>query len=58
MAQNVDVAGGFMLLINTTLSNQLKNLAATDPLTGLMNRRSLDIEIARQLANEQGMVNA
>ncbi|WMW80831.1 GGDEF domain-containing protein [Undibacterium cyanobacteriorum] len=43
----------FMLLINTTLANQLKNLAATDPLTGLMNRRSLDMEITRQLANEK-----
>lgn len=43
----------FMLLINTTLSNRLIALAATDALTGLMNRRSLDQEITRQLANEK-----
>lgn len=52
MAQ-MSMSLAFMLLINTTLSNQLKNLAATDPLTGLMNRRSLDMEITRQLANEK-----
>lgn len=43
----------FMLLINTSLANRLKELAATDALTGLMNRRSLDQEIARQLASQK-----
>ncbi len=43
----------FMLLINTSLANRLIALAATDALTGLMNRRSLDLEITRQLANEK-----
>lgn len=52
MAQ-MSMSLAFMLLINTTLANRLIALAATDALTGLMNRRSLDLEITRQLANQK-----
>ena len=52
MAQ-MSMSLAFMLLINTSLANRLIALAATDALTGLMNRRSLDQEITRQLANEK-----
>ncbi|MBC3882001.1 diguanylate cyclase [Undibacterium sp. LX40W] len=52
MAQ-MSMSLAFMLLINTALANRLIALAATDALTGLMNRRSLDQEITRQLANEK-----
>jgi len=40
----------FMLLINYTLANELKELAATDSLTGILNRRTIEVETMRQLA--------
>jgi diguanylate cyclase (GGDEF)-like protein len=40
----------FMLLINYTLANELKELAATDALTGILNRRTIEVETMRQLA--------
>lgn len=43
----------FMLLINYTLANELKELAATDGLTGIMNRRTIEVEAMRQLAQVQ-----
>jgi diguanylate cyclase (GGDEF)-like protein len=39
-----------MLLINYTLANELKELAATDSLTGILNRRTIEAEAMRQLA--------
>ncbi|MBC3873454.1 GGDEF domain-containing protein [Undibacterium flavidum] len=43
----------FMLMINYTLANQLNILAATDALTGLFNRRSLELHATRQLAHSK-----
>lgn len=43
----------FMLMINYTLTNQLNILAATDALTGLFNRRSLELHASRQLAHSK-----
>jgi diguanylate cyclase (GGDEF)-like protein len=40
----------FMLLINYTLANELKELASTDSLTGILNRRTIEVEVMRQLA--------
>jgi len=42
-----------MLLINYTLANELKELAATDSLTGILNRRTIEAEAMRQLAQIQ-----
>lgn len=41
----------FMLMINYTLAHQLNTLATTDGLTGLWNRRSLEIQANRQLTH-------
>jgi diguanylate cyclase (GGDEF)-like protein len=40
----------FMLLINYTLATELKELASTDSLTGILNRRTIEVETMRQLA--------
>lgn len=43
----------FMLMINYTLTKQLNILAATDALTSLFNRRSLELHATRQLAHSK-----
>lgn len=43
----------FMLMINYTLTKQLNILAATDALTGLFNRRSLELHANRQLTHSK-----
>jgi diguanylate cyclase (GGDEF)-like protein len=44
------LAFGLLLMINYRLASDLRQLAATDALTGLLNRGSLEKELSRQVA--------
>lgn len=44
---------GFILMVNYRMAVELENLAVTDPLTGIFNRRSLEQALPRLLALSQ-----